>query len=220
MNSANKSFGFCLLLALMLAGAPVLAAEEAPPPTPLPLADGNDAVSDASPADFVGEGPDSALSSASQNAEDVLRLLQLGNNGKPLTLAQLATINDAIKRLDYISQLETKLNSSSGSTGASSVVSVAPVSRNNNRITSSMMPPGMPGGSGSTASLTVVRVMGGAGHYEALLSGGNSQTVVQVGDETEMGRVTSIDLKGVSIGGTQLPFAAPQLAGGLSSRFR
>ena len=218
MNSANKSFGFCLLLALMLAGAPVVAAEEPPPPTPLPLADGAEATSDASPADFVGEGPDSALSSASRNAEDVLRLLQSGNNGKPLTLAQLATINDAIKRLDYISQLETKIN---GSSGSSSVVSVAPVSRNNRPQPALAPSPGLPGGGmGSTSSLTVVRVMGGAGHYEALLSGGNTQTVVRVGDETDMGRVTSIDLRGVTIGGTQLPFAAPQLAGGASSRFR
>lgn len=218
MNSANKGFSFCLLLALLLAGAPVMAAEEAPPPTPLPLADGADATSDASPEDFVGEGPDSAMSSASKNAEDVLRLLQSGNNGKPLTLAQLATINDAIKRLDYISQLEAKMSASSGS--SSPVVSLSNTSRNTRAAPSLSPLPGLPGGSGSTASYTVVRVMGGAGHYEALLSSGNTQTVVQVGDETDMGRVTSIDLRGVTIGGTQLPFAAPQLAGGISSRLR
>lgn len=208
MNSAinSKRLGRCggvmAVMALVLGvSVPALAQtapafSEAPTPSVAPLATPNADT----PESYVGEG---AGAGAQASAEEVMKMLQDGNSGRPLSIAQLAIINDAMKRMDYVVQLQRKM-SETGQGGSSSLSG---------------------GGTGASlatgGSLSVVRVSGAAGRYRAVLTNGQEQTLVKEGDMVGSGRVTSITLSGVRIlsdtGSTLIPFASSYGQSGVST---
>lgn len=183
-----------------------------------------DSVSGAAPSAESGKPED--LSNLS--TEEAISLLRNGNSGEALNVRQLSAINNLIKRMDYISQIEKKMNEMSASLGnptSSSTIAPNPVS-----------PPGGPGPllggpsglssdsgaspltSQSASSYSVLRVNGAHGDYSALISNGSTQMRVKQGDNTTIGRIASVSLDGVTVvtgnGTVSLAFSAPaQLSG-------
>lgn len=191
--------------------------------TPSDTGSGNKATE--SPTSGEQEEPED-LSNLS--TEDAIALLRNGNSGEALNVRQLSAINNLIKRMDYISQIEKKMNEMSASLGnptPSSTIAPNPVS-----------PPGGPGPllggpsglssdsgaspltSQSANSYNVLRVNGAEGDYSALISNGSTQMRVKQGDNTTIGRIASVSLDGVTVvtgnGTVSLAFSAPaQLSG-------
>ncbi len=168
---------------------------------------------------------------ANLSTQDAISLLRNGNSGEALNVRQLAAINNLIKRMDYISQIEKKMNEMSASLG-----NPLPL---NNPTPSPVVPSGgatpsplgSPGGSPlpndlgssplsqqSASSYSVLRVNGAHGDYSALISNGSTQMRVKQGDSTAIGRIASVSLDGVTVatttGTVPLAFSAPaQLSG-------
>ena len=164
---------------------------------------------------------------ANLSTQDAIALLRNGNSGEALNVRQLAAINNLIKRMDYISQIEKKMNEMSASLG--NPLPSPPVASN------PVLPPGGPGpspvspsggsplpndlgSSPSASSYNVLRVNGANGDYSALISNGSTQMRVKQGDNTAIGRIASVSLDGVTVmtgsGSVPLSFSAPaQLSG-------
>lgn len=194
-------------------------ASQVPDPSVQPLADPVKEVAEGqdSPDNYVSEGNTGAQPLSSDEA---LKLLQSGNNGHPLSIADLALINDAMTRIDYAAQLQKKLAEANGSNSSASGAQSSPV-------TAAPMPSGASGlsprpyGDGTSfglsasgvASAAVVRVFAVHGAFKALVAVNGSQTVVSKGDTVAGGRVADISLSGVKLdadsGSTTLPFVSP-----------
>ncbi len=197
----------CLSGAALAQTAP--AYSEVPDPSTAPLAA-------ESPENFVGEGNTGA---APLTADEVIRMLQDGNEGKPLTIAQLAAINDAMKRMEYVAEMRRKMGESQGGGTAG--------------FSGGSNPPGMNAGQGAVAPAAintmatggqpvVLRISGSGGNYQALVSNGQQQIVLREGDELGSSKVTSIRISGVRVTSssgntTVLPFANPFGVGVTSS---
>lgn len=219
MSNASKSMhirmlGLTSALVALLVFSPAALAQTAPsfsevpdPPT-RPLA-----VAAETPDSYVSEGSTqvSALS-----PEEVIRMLQEGNEGKPLTISQLAAINDAMQRMEYVAEMRRKMNESAGGAGgfagAAGGAGVA----------------GRGGAAGGVAASlasgipTVMRISGSSGNYQALVTNGQQQFVVREGDSIGSSKVTSITLSGVRVSSdagssSVLPFVSPNGPGVFSS---
>lgn len=208
MSSANNHRRNCLLGGHAVALVAILsvglgfslpaAAQTAPAysDAPAPAAAQADEATD-SPESYVGEG---SSGSDEVNLSEVLQMLQNGNSDKPLTIAQLAKINDAMKRMDYAAQLQQRMGQAQlGIGGSARALSPAQAAT--------------PMGAGA-AGMTVQRIMGTGGKYEALLANGAQQVVVREGDSVGPGqRISSITLSGVRVitdtGSMLIPFANP-----------
>lgn len=189
----------CIFFPVQGYAADPAVAAEAPTPSTQPLAD----PSPDSPDGYVGEGvPDQKPLSSAQ----VLQMLQNGNDGRPLSIADLAAINDTMKRVEFAAQLQQKMNQASqgvvSSTGQSA---------------SSPPPPGLGLPSIPVVAVggspTVVRVFAMHGQFKAVVSTGADLMVVKAGDMIGSSRVTGVSLEGVRVvsGGQSsvLPFARP-----------
>jgi hypothetical protein len=211
--------------------APVAAAEAMTDVVPAPalptdsvLAPGAEAPIPAPPANLPANLSEPAVPGAEAAVEapalpaplstaEVLQILR-SKDARPLTVAELASINDAIKRMEYASEIEKKMGEMNlgGSVSTSSVNSAAVLSDRPGGNDSA--------GSGLPAGLNVVRITGTRGEYSALLSSGGPQVMVKVGDSIGEGRIAAITLSSVQVatgnGVIALPFAAPQLMGTVS----
>lgn len=163
------------------------------------------------------------------STEDAIALLRNGNSGEALNVRQLSAINNLIKRMDYISQIEKKMNEMSASLGnptPSSIVTPSPVSPLGGGGPGSLPSANpLPNDLGSSPlsqqsanSYSVLRVNGADGDYSALISNGSTQMRVKRGDDTAIGRIASVSLDGVTVvtnsGTVPLAFSAPaQLSG-------
>lgn len=162
------------------------------------------------------------------STEDAIALLRNGNSGEALNVRQLSAINNLIKRMDYISQIEKKMNEMSASLGnptPSNIVTPSPVSPPGGGPGSSPNVNTLPNDLGSSPlsqqsanSYSVLRVNGADGDYSALISNGSTQMRVKRGDDTAIGRIASVSLDGVTVvtnsGTVPLAFSAPaQLSG-------
>ena len=162
--------------------------------------------------------------------EQILAVLR-GNTQRPLTVADLAAVNDMLKRLEYQAQVEKKMAEMklgvlpSGTTdfsapvgggavlgGATPGFSGSPISSNNN--------------SRSVAQrYAIVRVFGSKGQYFATVAGSGTDGVsrqqqVRVGDTLDGARVVAISINGVKIsdaaGIQDLAFISPVAVNGVS----
>ena len=162
------------------------------------------------------------------STEDAIALLRNGNSGEALNVRQLSAINNLIKRMDYISQIEKKMNEMSASLGnptPSNIVTPSPVSPSGGGPGSLSSVNPLPNDLGSSPlsqqsanSYSVLRVNGADGDYSALISNGSTQMRVKRGDDTAIGRISSVSLDGVTVvtgsGSVPLSFSAPaQLSG-------
>jgi len=181
---------------------PVPAYSDVPTPAVEPLAPANEDIPE-SPESYVSEGEPR---SATQSAEEVIRMLQNSNGAKPLSIADLALINDAMKRMDYLAQVQRRIGESSA--GGFAGGRGDPATRT---------PAGMAGG----GSLMVMRISGSAGQYQALVTNGQQQMIVKEGDMLGSSPVASITMSGVRIGSdsgtTLLPFVSPLSLYGVST---
>lgn len=170
--------------------------------------------------DYVGQG------GGSEDPAEVLKLLQEGNSGKPLTIGELARINDAMKRMEYAVDLQRKMNEVGQDAGG----------QGGNRDRGAATPdtgappvslPTFPQNGGNTANITdmrVLRVYGAGGNYTAIVSDGTQQNQLKVGDTVADARVTEISMTGVRVstpaGYQDIPFAGVQGVGGVSFQRR
>lgn len=197
----------CVALISLSAPAHAQAApnySDLPDPSISPMA-GND-----SPDSYVGEG-------VALKPEQVIRMLQEGNSGKPLTIAQLAAINDAMKRMEYLAEMRRKLNDAQG--GGSSFAGNA----GGSGVTPGMTSPAPMAASSLMGGVPmVIRISGSGGRLQALVVNGGQQMLVREGDMIGNTKVTSIRLTGVRVSddtgsSSLLPFATPYGAGIISS---
>ncbi len=156
------------------------------------------------------------------SAQQVIEMLRSGNNNKPLSVTQLAAINDMLKRMEFLSAVEDKMRQMSlGAvvpTNRPAPIASSPLSRPSGMaapVTSSAR-------AGGGDQPTVVRVIGAAGRYSAVLSTSSGFITVREGDETSIGPVRQITLSGVTVqsedGLTQLMFAGAAGSSLISSR--
>lgn len=208
MNSASKLLSGLFVGSFFWLCQPAMAEDakaDVPPPSTAPLAESNDM------SDFVGEGQEST--NPVQDASELLRLLQSGNNGQPLTISQLAKINDAIRRMEYLSELESKIESSGGGAG----VAVVPKSDNSSESVAVI-------GSNSVDAYAVSSIFGSKGRFQAIVTDGKSELFVRQGDPLGNGTVARISANGVFVssarGEVMLPFASGSLPSGIEARTR
>lgn len=145
------------------------------------------------------------LDAARINAIELLGRLKAGESGKPLSLAELAAVNDAMKRLEFMSQIETKISELRLSGGTP-----APVAMPAPRTVTSMSGVVTTMPSASTGEYQILQISGSKGVYKALLSAGGQTVYVRTGDVISVGTVASISLSGVKVatgsGIISLPF--------------
>jgi hypothetical protein len=233
MNSANNRFGVSRPLTLALAvflcafvclphakateAQPAPAAGEATAPAAPDTTQQTSLTVDEAPA---AETPSADKSDERPDPEAVLEMLRSGNDGKPLSVAQLATINDMLKRMEFIAQVEGKMREMtlglpSGSISGSGTAG-------NSGFPQSGQPSGMPSGfqGGSGSNLTIVRIIGSGGQFAATLSNGTGLMTVREGDDTPLGRVARIGVNGVSVssdtGLVTLPFSSSAAMAGVT----
>ncbi len=163
------------------------------------------------------------------STQDAISLLRNGNSGEALNVRQLAAINNLIKRMDYISQIEKKMNEMSASLGSQAPIVSPSSALSPGPSPSPLSPSGGPSsdlGSSpisqqSASSYNVLRVNGASGDYSALISNGSSQIRVKQGDNTTIGRIASVSLDGVTVmtasGLVPLAFSAPSLLSGVTT---
>lgn len=181
---------------------------------PVPLAATTD--SEVFPSDQKTETGDDLQNIST---DEVLNMLRSGNTSEPLNVRQLAAINNLIKRMEYISQVEQKMSDMTRNLGGATPLPASPVSPPVMRS-----PQDFAVASNSDArTYSISRVSGASGKFTAVLTNGTSQVQVKQGDTTLLGRVTSISLDGVTIetstGSVQLPFSSPISLGGVSATF-
>lgn len=145
------------------------------------------------------------LDAARFNAIELLGRLKAGDSGKPLSLAELAAVNDAMKRLEFMSQIETKISELRLSGGTS-----APVAMPAPRTVTSMSGAVTTMPAASTGEFQILQISGSKGVYKALLASGGQTVYVRVGDVISSGTIASISLSGVKVstgsGLISLPF--------------
>lgn len=199
--------------------APDSVPEPAPGSAPAPASEGVSAVPTPLPessleaAEKAVELPE-GLEEPPTN-EEVLELLRTGNNGKPLTVAQMSAINDMIRRMEFLSSIESRLQ------GMNLGLSPSPANSGPGASGGRGGPPPVPAMAAAAGALYVDRITGSSGQYIAVVqasgsgggSGGRSFTLRE-GDTTDMGRVVRVNLDGVMIVSdngttTKLPFRAP-----------
>jgi hypothetical protein len=248
MNSANKRLSLkeqftlpALVLAVLVlsisagqATAPAVSPSEGE--SPLAAAPAAEPAPETVVAAEVKEGTDEAAQDSEKEPEkeeiatipdaqapdpqEVLAMLRSGNGGKPLTVTQLASINDMLKRMEFLSQVETKMRDI---TGGLSGGTTAPMPASNFSGGSAMPGGPRPGGQVAGASggnLTVVRIVGVGGSFSATLTNGTGQMTVREGDNTDLGRVQRIGVNGVTVLGSggliTLPFSSSAAFAGVS----
>ena len=164
-------------------------------------------------------------------------------NAAPLTISQLAMVNDALKRMQYAAELETKLQemnlgltSSSGRGSqppSSSLITLSDMS-SSNRSMPGEPPVTMPGRGDSPdtkdpsdlSTYSVIRLIGTNGEYAALIYHDGQQATVRAGDTFNGARIKSISMRGVeavSMNGRQsqtLSFAAPPVLSSIGAYTR
>jgi hypothetical protein len=142
--------------------------------------------------------PATDTSDARPDPQSVLDMLRSGNEGKPLSVAQLAAINDMLKRMEFIAQVEGKMREMTLGLPSGSVATSGSAGGGNfsSSAQTAGRPSGLSGGAGS--SLTIVRIIGSGGSFAATLSSGTGLMTVREGDETPLGRVARISVNGVS----------------------
>ncbi len=153
-------------------------AEGAPVPAPSP---GGAAASEAPPP----------------STEEILRLLRRPN-AQPLTISQMAAVNDAITRAEYVAQIEKKMAEMNLAVATGDGAAVAPAP-----VTALSLPdrrePRRGGDlrSGEEVQPRVLRVLGARGHYAALVVVDGAQALVQPGDMVGDLRIASVAVSGV-----------------------
>lgn len=153
------------------------------------------------------------------STDEVLNMLRNGNTGEPLNVRQLAAINNLIKRMEYISEVEHKMSEMTRGLGTASPLPVASVAPPMGRSPQDMAV------SVNTDARTysISRVSGAAGQFIAVLSNGSAQMQVKQGDVTPIGRISFVSLDGVTVqtdnGSVQLVFSAPAALSGVSATF-
>jgi len=182
-----------------------------PAPAPAPLAQATAGVPE-SPESYVGEGSEPL---GPLSPEEVIRMLQEGNAGRPLTIAELAAINDAMKRMEYTAEVRRKMNEGGGGIATS-------MTGNSSGSMNSTSTGTQPVAAMMNAMPIILRISGSSGQYQALASVNGQQTVLRVGDQVGSSRVSSISLAGVRLTNdmgavTNLPFASVGGAGMISS---
>lgn len=157
-------------------------------------------------------------------ADEVINSLRQGTFTKPLSLTDMAAINDAIQRMNYLSDIEQKmaeLNPNMAGAGAAQfaapiVAGGAGVPAATAGVVSAVASPT----SSARGTVTVLQISGSQGKFKALVSTQDGRTMyVRVGDSLADGQVVGIDLSGVRVRGSYgldiLPFRsqAPVLIG-------
>lgn len=158
-------------------------------------------------------------------ADEVINSLRQGTFTKPLSLTDMAAINDAIQRMNYLSDIEQKMaelnpNIAGAATAqiAAPVVGAAAVGLPTATagVVSAVASPT----SSARGTVTVLQISGSQGKFKALVSTQDGRTMyVRVGDSLADGQVVGIDLSGVRVRGSYgldiLPFRsqAPVLIG-------
>lgn len=174
-------------------------------------------VSEASTSEAAPEKSEDELKNIS--TDEVLNMLRNGNTGEPLNVRQLAAINNLIKRMEYISEVENKMNEMTRGLGTASQLPPASVAPPIGRSPQDMAV------SANTDARTysISRVSGAAGKFIAVLSNGSTQLQVKEGDVTPIGRISLVSLDGVTVqtntGQVQLVFSAPAALSGVSATF-
>ncbi len=153
------------------------------------------------------------------STDEVLNMLRNGNTGEPLNVRQLAAINNLIKRMEYISEVEHKMSEMTRGLGTASPLPSASVAPPIGRSPQDMAI------SANTDARTysISRVSGAAGKFTAVISNGSTQLQVKQGDVTPIGRISFVSLDGVTVqtdsGPVQLVFSAPAALSGVSATF-
>lgn len=196
--------------------------ETAPTPSSVP-ASGDTALP--SPATSAAEADPTATDSTSDelkniSTDEVLNMLKSGNTGEPLNVRQLAAINNLIKRMEYISQVEHKMSEMTHSLGSGVATSSAlpmaqPMARSQQEAALAA--------NNDARTYSISRVSGSGGKFIAVLSNGSNQLQVKQGDTTPIGRIAVVSLDGVTVetvtGSVQLAFSAPMSLSGVSATF-
>ncbi len=161
----------------------------------------------------AGSQAEDAESANDINPDKILNTLRQ-SNGPPLTLSQLAAINDALKKMEYVKDIETKIQSMQMSANTSS--SVIGLGTPGSSVISPMGGAPFPSPSGNSAPSTdqpvVLRVYALQGVFKAVVLFNKQQQTVEVGDSIGGLKVTDISLAGVRVnqalgGVSTLPFA-------------
>jgi type IV pilus biogenesis protein PilP len=164
--------------------------------------------------------PVEALVDPRVKADEVINSLRQGTFTKPLSLTDMAAINDAIQRMNYLSDIERKM----AELNPNMVSSTTPVASAITGASPAMMPQGAVAVSSPTTSsrgtVTVLQISGSQGKFKALVNTQDGRTMyVHVGDSLADGQIVGIDLAGVRVRGSYgldiLPFRsqAPVLIG-------
>lgn len=147
------------------------------------------------------------------NPDKILSTLRQ-SNGPPLTLSQLAAINDALKKMEYVKDIETKIQSMqmSANTSSSTIGLGAPGSSVISPMGGAPFPPPSGNSAPSTDQPVVLRVYALQGVFKAVVLINKQQQTVEVGDSIGGVKVIDISLAGVRVsqalgGVSMLPFA-------------
>lgn len=157
-------------------------------------------------------------------ADEVINSLRQGTFTKPLSLTDMAAINDAIQRMNYLSDIEQKmaeLNPNMAGAGPAQIA--APITAGGAGVpvaTAGVVSAVASPTSSARGTVTVLQISGSQGKFKALVSTQDGRTMyVRVGDSLADGQVVGIDLSGVRVRGSYgldiLPFRsqAPVLIG-------